>query len=118
LIRVQVEQNPKKRQRVADVHGRGAVGRRPVDRPVATGDAVFQEKAVEASERSEEAVVDKQARVVEEIGIRKDVDTRTETVRDTVRKKAEVEDDRSVGRGRTGDEEPLTTGTARDRRVD
>jgi uncharacterized protein (TIGR02271 family) len=95
------------------------VERRPVDRPVSAGDAVFQDKVIEASERGEEAVVDKQARVVEEIGIRKDVDTRTETVRDTVRKQeVEVEDDRSAGRALKDDEEPLTTGTTRDRRVD
>jgi uncharacterized protein (TIGR02271 family) len=88
------------------------VERRPVDRPVQPGDAAFQEKEITATERGEEAVVDKQARVVEEIGIRKDVDTRTETVRDTVRKQeVEVEDDRTTGRGLTSDDERLTTGT-------
>jgi stress response protein YsnF len=88
------------------------VERRPVDRPVQPGDAAFQEKEITATERGEEAVVDKQARVVEEIGIRKDVDTRTETVRDTVRKQeVEVEDDRTAGRTLTSDEERLTTGT-------
>ena len=95
------------------------VERRPVDRPVAAGDAAFQERTIEATERGEEAVVSKEARVVEEIGIRKDVDTRTETVRDTVRQQeVEVEDDRTAGRTLTSDEEPLTTGTTRDRRVD
>jgi hypothetical protein len=72
------------------------IERRPVDRPVEPGDAVFQEKVIEASERGEEAVVSKEARVVEEVGIRKDVETRTETVRDTVRQQeVEVEDDRT-----------------------
>jgi stress response protein YsnF len=95
------------------------VERRPVDRPVQPGDATFQEKEITATERGEEAVVSKEARVVEEIGIRKDVDTRTETVRDTVRQQeVEVEDDRTAGRTLTSDEEPLTTGTTRDRRVD
>jgi uncharacterized protein (TIGR02271 family) len=95
------------------------VERRPVDRPVAAGDAAFQERTIEATERGEEAVVSKEARVVEEIGIRKDVDTRTETVRDTVRQQeVEVEDDRTAGRTLTSDEEPLTTGTTRDRRID
>jgi stress response protein YsnF len=95
------------------------VERRPVDRPVQPGDAAFQEKEITATERGEEAVVDKQARVVEEIGIRKDVDTRTETVRDTVRKQeVEVEDDRTAGHTLTSDEERLTTGTTRDRRVE
>jgi uncharacterized protein (TIGR02271 family) len=78
------------------------VERRPVDRPVGTGDAVFQERVIEATERSEEAVVAKEARVVEEIGLRKEADTRTETVRDTVRRQeVEVEDDRTA-RGVTG----------------
>jgi stress response protein YsnF len=95
------------------------VERRPVDRPVQPGDAVFQEKEITATERGEEAVVDKQARVVEEIGIRKDVDTRTETVRDTVRQQeVEIEDDRTAGRTLTSDEERLTTGTTGDRRID
>jgi len=78
------------------------VERRAVDRPVGAGDAVFQERVIEASERSEEAVVSKEARVVEEIGLRKEGDTRTETVRDTVRRQeVEVEDDRTT-RGATG----------------
>jgi stress response protein YsnF len=78
--------------------------RRPVDRPVQPGDAVFGERVIEASERSEEAVVSKEARVVEEIGLRKEADTRTETVRDTVRRQeVEVEDDRTTrGAGLTG----------------
>jgi stress response protein YsnF len=79
------------------------VERRPVDRPVQPGDAVFQEREISASERGEEAVIDKQARVVEEIGIRKDVDTRTETVRDSVRKQeVEVEDTRTGAERLTG----------------
>ena len=45
---------------------------------------------------------DKRARVVEEVGLRKEADTRTETVRDTVRKtEVEVEDERA-GRDATG----------------
>jgi stress response protein YsnF len=78
------------------------VERRPVDRPVQPGDAVFEERVIEASERVEEAVVTKEARVVEEIGLRKEAETRTETVRDTVRRQeVEVEDDRTA-RGGTG----------------
>src|SRR5215217_4897484 len=95
------------------------IERQPVDRELRAGDAAFQERTIEATERGEEAVVDKQARVVEEIGIRKDVDTRTETVRDTVRQQeVEVEDDRTAGRTLTSDEERLTTGTTGDRKVD
>jgi uncharacterized protein (TIGR02271 family) len=74
------------------------VERRPVDREVTAGDDVFKDRTIEAVERDEEAVVSKTARVTEEIGIRKDVDTRTNTVRDTVRKQEiEVEDDRTGG---------------------
>jgi stress response protein YsnF len=72
------------------------VERRPVDRELSPGEASFQEKEIEAVERGEEAVVDKKARVTEEVGVRKDVDTRTETVRDTARKtEVEVEDERA-----------------------
>ena len=46
-------------------------------------------------ETREEAVVSKEARVKEELVVRKDVDQRTETVSDTVRStEVEVEDER------------------------
>ena len=91
------------------------VERRPVDRPVEPGEDVFREKEIAASERGEEAVVSKEARVVEEVGLRKDVDTRTETVRDTVREqKVEVEDERAgrevTGTGRVTTERDRTGG--------
>lgn len=62
------------------------VERRPVDRPVTTADEVFKDRTIEATAMSEEAVVSKQARVVEEVMIRKDVAQQTETVNDTVRR--------------------------------
>lgn len=70
------------------------VERRPVNRDVSGADLdAFQEGVIEVTETSEEAVVAKNARVVEEIAIRKDVDTRTETINDTVRRTdVEVED--------------------------
>ncbi len=81
-----------------------SIDRHAVDRPVAAlGADAFKERTIEMEEVDEEAVVGKTARVVEEIGIRKDVTDRTETVRDTVRStKIEVEDDRTVGGTRTG----------------
>jgi uncharacterized protein (TIGR02271 family) len=84
------------------------VERRQVDRPITAGDAAFQEKEIEASERGEEAVISKEARVTEEIALRKDVDTRTETIRDTVRKQEiEVEDERTdVDVNRSGTLDP------------
>jgi uncharacterized protein (TIGR02271 family) len=62
------------------------VERRPVDRPVSASDDVFKEKSIELTETDEEAVIAKEARVVEEVVVRKDVDERVETVRDTVRR--------------------------------
>jgi uncharacterized protein (TIGR02271 family) len=65
---------------------RVSVERRPVNRPVSEADLnAFREGTFELRERSEEAVVDKTARVVEEVAINKEVAERTETIRDTVR---------------------------------
>ena len=69
------------------------VDRRAVDRPAEAGEAAFQERTIEVEEMGEEAVVSKQARVVEEVAVGKEQRARTETVRDTVRK-TEVEVDR------------------------
>jgi uncharacterized protein (TIGR02271 family) len=78
--------------------------RHPVtdSRPVGTGD--FTDKVVEMTEVSEEAVVSKTARVVEEVNLRKDVTDRVETVKDTLRRD-EVEIEKVPG-------ETTTTGTA------
>jgi stress response protein YsnF len=83
------------------------VDRRAVDRPVTAADeALFASKTIEATELREQAVVSKDARVVEEVGIRKDAGQRTETVTDKVRHtEVEVEDERG-NVSRTG-----TTGT-------
>lgn len=64
------------------------VERRPVDRP-ATGEDLshFKEGTLEVHERSEEAVVAKTARVVEEVRVSKEVRDREETIEDTVRRK-------------------------------
>ncbi len=54
--------------------------------------------AHEATERHEEAVVSKEARVTEEITLEKDKRDRTETVRDTVRHtEVEIEDEDENG---------------------
>lgn len=73
------------------------IERRPVDRAVEANDAaLFQDKTIEAVERREEAVIAKEARVVEEISIRQQADVRQETIHDTVRRtEVEVEDERS-----------------------
>ncbi len=63
------------------------VERHSVDRPVTDADTnVFNERTVELTETDEEAVVAKEAHVVEEVVVGKDVEQRTETVRDTVRR--------------------------------
>ena len=56
-------------------------------------------QVLEAREHAEQAVVGKEARVTEEVVVRKQAEERTETVSDTVRRtEVEVEDER----GRTG----------------
>jgi uncharacterized protein (TIGR02271 family) len=78
------------------------IERRPVDRPVtaADGDNLFQERTIELTETAEEPVVDKQAHVREEIGLRKEVDQRTETIADTERHtEVDVEDTRGTAGG-------------------
>jgi len=82
---------------------RVSIERRPVDRPVSGADAAaFQERTLEARATSEEAVVSKEARVVEEIALHKEASDRTETVRDTLRStKVDVEDSSKVVPGAT-----------------
>ena len=65
---------------------RVSIDRRPINRPLAgvAADA-FRDRTLSATAMSEQAVVSKDARVVEEIGLRKDATDRVETVRDTVR---------------------------------
>ncbi|NAZ36267.1 YsnF/AvaK domain-containing protein [Rubellimicrobium sp. CFH 75288] len=72
------------------------VERRPVDRPAEAADFRDGERVIEAREYEEEAVVSKEARVVEEIALREESEVRHETVTDTVRKtEVEIEDDRT-----------------------
>lgn len=71
------------------------VERKPVDRPIAAGDALFQDRVIEAEERAEEAVVGKETRVKEELTLRKTAADRTQDISDTVRHtEVEVQDDR------------------------
>ena len=89
------------------------VERRPVDRPAGAADAgAFQDRTIEAHARAEEAVVGKEARVVEEIGVRKEATERVETVRDTVRHtEVEVEDTRTQASSTTGTSGAGTSGS-------
>jgi len=79
------------------------IERRPVDRPASAADNLFQDRVIEAEERVEEAVISKEARVTEEISLRKTSEQRNQTVSDTVRHtEVEVQDDRGTvgGTGR------------------
>jgi uncharacterized protein (TIGR02271 family) len=75
------------------------VERRPADRAATAADDLFRERTIELEEHGEEAVVSKEARVTEEVVLRKQDTERTEEVADTVRRtEVEIEDDRGVSR--------------------
>ena len=82
------------------------VERRPVSGTTQAGALAgdpFQERTIEVEERGEEAVGSKEARVVEEVAVRKQAEQRTETISDTVRKtEVDVEDERGTGVSGTG----------------
>lgn len=66
---------------------RVSVDRTPANRPATESDLdTFREGEIELRESAEEPVISKNARVVEEVNVRKDVEEHEETVRDTVRK--------------------------------
>lgn len=96
---------------------RVTIERRPVDRAATAGDLDFQDRTIEAREHVEEAVVGKETRVVEEIGLRSDSESHVETISDTVRKtEVEIEDTRTGETTRvTGDSVSGTAGSDRDR---
>jgi uncharacterized protein (TIGR02271 family) len=88
------------------------IERRPVDRPATAADFSTGERTIEAHERREEAVVAKEARVVEEIGLREQTEVQHQTIHDTVRKtEVELEDERlAAERLRDGTAATSTTG--------
>lgn len=66
---------------------RVSVERRPVNQPATEADmAAFKEGSMELRETSEEAVVSKTARVVEEVVVSKETSQTTQQVKDTVRR--------------------------------
>jgi len=72
-----------------------SVERRPVDRPADPSMLnALHDETLEVTETREEAVVQKQARVVEEVVVRKDVENQSKKIKDTVRR-TDVEVDRS-----------------------
>ncbi|MRX49253.1 DUF2382 domain-containing protein [Paracoccus sp. S-4012] len=72
---------------------RVSIERRPVDRDATEAD--FRDQSIEAREYAEEAVVSKDARVVEEVALRSETESHEHEVHDTVRKtEVEVVDER------------------------
>jgi uncharacterized protein (TIGR02271 family) len=84
---------------------RVTVERHPVDRPAGDADlAAFKEGTIEVTETDEEAIVSKRTRVVEEVVVNKEIEERTETVRDAARRtEVEVESIGKEGAGGYGE---------------
>lgn len=72
------------------------IERRPVDRPADAARGAFREQSFELRESAEEPVVEKRARVVEEVKVGKKRSKKTQTVQDTLRK-TDVEVERTGG---------------------
>ncbi len=80
------------------------VNRNPVNRAATSADFdTFREGEVELREHAEVPVVSKEARIVEEVSLGKEINERTETIRDTVRNtEVDVENIESTTRKTTG----------------
>ena len=83
--------------------------RNPVDRPVTEADmSQLKDTEIEITESAESAVASKEARVVEEIHIDKNVEEHEEVIQDTVRStEVDVEEVAGEGRELVSDEERL-----------
>ena len=87
------------------------VERRPVDQSIdSLGGGAFRERTIDVTATAEEAVVGKNARVVEEVVVTKTTGERTEEIDDSVRRTEVDVDDTTGTTGFSG-----TTGTDRDR---
>ena len=87
------------------------VERRPADYTFHGGESdAFKESLVEIKEAYEELIVNKKAKVVEEVVVGKDVEQHTETVRDTLRRTdvdvERLEPERAQGAAAASSEEP------------
>jgi uncharacterized protein (TIGR02271 family) len=87
-VRVQKEVTAKPVEESVNLHEeRVTVERRPVNREVTPDDMhAFENSTIEMREMAEEAVVEKRARVVEEVVVGKESHERTEHITDTVRR--------------------------------
>lgn len=120
-VRSYVEERPvSERVNLREEHV--SVERRPVDEPISSRNAadegLFQGRSVEMQAKGEEAVVGKEARVKEEVILRKTADQRTENVQDTLRETKVDVDEGSTDRDRgafgfEGDRKPNDDGSSR-----
>jgi hypothetical protein len=84
------------------------VERRPAGGRVTSNAGAFDDAIVEETEIHEEPVVEKQARIVEEVTVHKDVREREATIRDTVRRAdVKVEDEQAASNMPAGEDEYL-----------
>nr|WP_111301650.1 DUF2382 domain-containing protein [Paracoccus saliphilus] len=96
-VRTYVQEVPVE-ERVRLREERLSVERRPLDQTLtgADAEALFQERDIDVTTQSEEAVVNKEAVVTEEVVVGKDVTEREEVVRDNLRKtEVDVDKDRT-----------------------
>lgn len=94
IVERPVEERIKLREENVDVN------RKKVDRPADSGDLEnYKNRTIEEHETKEVPVVNKEARVVEEVSLEKNVDTRDEVIKDKVRK-TEVDVDHLEGDNR------------------
>ena len=86
-----VEEDVKLRSEKVDIQ------RKEVDRPATDSELkTFEEGTIELTEKKEVPIITKEAKVVEEVSVRKEVEEKDETVRDTV-KKTDVKIERLPG---------------------
>lgn len=91
-VRLREEHVDIERRPVSDSRGTGALGGNP-----------FQDREIEMTERSEEAVVAKEAVVTEELVIRKTAEEHIERIDDTVRRtEVEIDDESTRDHGGSG----------------
>jgi stress response protein YsnF len=94
------------------------VERQAVNRPLSDAEASrMQDSDIELTERAEVPVVNKEARVVEEVRISKNVEERDETIRDTVRN-TEIDVDQIGNRDTTTGRSDITGDDVRNRDTD
>lgn len=80
MVETPVEEEVKLKEEHATIE------RRPVDKPVSPEEVrAMDDKTIEIEETAEKAVVNKSARVVEEVEVGKESSESTETIKDTVR---------------------------------